>query len=115
MLIERGRPDLVVILTDVNRKESIVEARWEAKYMFSKTGRKIHNYIQAGFEFEDGLIIRHTDTFNLYSWTKMAFGWKGILFGWTPWFKKKLRSAARHGLNKWMAKADAGRDYFISD
>lgn len=65
-------------------------ANWEAYYTFSITGKKIHNIIKSEFEFKDGLIIKHTDTFDLYKWSKQALGFKGVLIGWTPFFKKKL-------------------------
>lgn len=75
-------------------------ANWEAYYTFSITGQKIHNIIKAEFEFKDGLIIKHTDTFNLYKWSKQAFGLKGVLIGWTPFFKKKLNSQTNKLLTK---------------
>jgi len=65
-------------------------ANWEAKYVFSKTGRKIHNKIRAEFKFKDGKIVSHLDNFNLYKWSIQAFGLKGLLIGWTPFFKTKL-------------------------
>ena len=65
-------------------------ASWEAFYTFSKTGRKVHNIIQANFEFKDGKIIKHTDTFNLYKWSKQALGIKGLLLGHTKYFRGKL-------------------------
>jgi len=65
-------------------------AHWEAHYTFSKTGRKVHNIIDAKFEFKDGKIIKHTDYFNLHNWAKQALGFKGLLLGGTNFFKKKL-------------------------
>lgn len=67
-------------------------AQWEAFYTFSKTGRHVHNVIQAEFEFKDNKIIRHTDHFDLYRWSRQALGWKGYLLGWTPFFKQKLHT-----------------------
>lgn len=66
------------------------KAHWEAFYTFSKTGRKVHNIIDAEFEFKDGKIIKHVDNFDLYKWARQAFGFKGILFGRTSYFKNKL-------------------------
>ena len=40
-------------------------AHWEAIYNFSETGRRVHNKIDARFEFRDDKIIRHADTFDL--------------------------------------------------
>lgn len=41
-------------------------AHWEAHYLFSKTGRKVHNRIDALFAFRDGLIVRHIDRFSFW-------------------------------------------------
>ena len=67
-------------------------ADWEAYYTFRKTGRKVHNVINAEFEFKDGKIINHFDQFDLYKWSKQALGFKGLLLGWTTFFKKKLNA-----------------------
>ncbi len=67
-------------------------AHWEAYYIFSKTGRKIHNIVNAEFEFKDGKIINHIDLFDLHKWSIQAFGFKGLMLGWTGFFKKKLNS-----------------------
>lgn len=66
-------------------------AHWEPIYTFSKTGRKVHNKIDAEFEFQDGLIIKHTDHFDLYRWSGQALGISGYLLGWTSFFRDKLR------------------------
>jgi ketosteroid isomerase-like protein len=85
----------------VNNKEGRVN--WEAKYVFSKTGRNVHNRISAHFKFKDGLIIDHRDHFNLHHWAAMAMGWKGRLIGGTSFFKKKLQSQTNNMLNKFLA------------
>jgi len=66
-------------------------AQWEAIYTFSQTGRKVHNKISASFVIENGLIVEHTDEFNLYAWSKQAMGIKGLLIGKTSFFKNKLQ------------------------
>ncbi len=67
-------------------------AHWEAFYIFRKTGRKVHNIVNAEFEFKDGKIINHIDRFDLHKWSIQAFGFKGLLLGWTGFFKKKLNA-----------------------
>ena len=79
-------------------------AHWEAIYPFSQTGRKVHNKIDAKFEFKDGLIIKHTDDFNLHSWAKQAMGFKGLLLGNTNFFKKKLNQTTGKLLAKFESK-----------
>lgn len=78
---------------------------WEAFYTFSKTGRKVHNKIDASFEFKDGLILRHTDVFNLRQWAKQALGFKGALLGGTSFFQKKLQAQTNRLLDKFEAKS----------
>ena len=73
-------------------------AHWEAQYIFSQTGRQVHNMLEA--EFKDGKIIKHTDSFNLHSWAKQAMGLKGLLLGGTGFFKKKLQEQTNRLLTK---------------
>lgn len=111
MLCERGK-DLQVVFSDVVATASADEgngrAHWEATYTFS-TGRKIHNVIEAAFEFRDGLIIRHQDTFDLWRWTRMALGPMGLFLGWTPLVQKRIRRTALAGLEKFMARIEGER------
>ncbi len=76
------------------------KANWEAFYTFKNTGRKVHNIISAKFKFKDGLIIEHTDHFDLHHWAKQAMGFKGYLIGGTNFFKKKLQANTNRLLNK---------------
>lgn len=75
-------------------------AHWEAHYVFSKTGKKVYNKIDAMFEFKDGKIIKHTDHFNLHNWAKQALGFKGYLIGGTSFFKRKLNAQTNRLLKK---------------
>lgn len=79
---------------------------WEAHYTLSTTGRKVHNIIDAKFQFKDGLIVRHVDHFDFYQWARHAFGVKGALLGWTPFFKKKVQSIVKSQLNKYVSKSN---------
>ncbi len=79
-------------------------AHWEAYYNFSKTGRKVHNKIDAQFTFKDGLIINHKDDFNLHKWAQQALGFKGLLFGGMGFFKTKLQKQTNDLLDKYIEK-----------
>lgn len=81
---------------------SIIKANWEAFYIFSKTGRSVHNKIKAQFEFKDGLIIKHTDDFNLHQWAWQALGLKGWLIGSFPFFKKQLQQQTNNALDSYL-------------
>ena len=80
-------------------------AKWEAIYNFSQTGRKVHNKISAEFEFKDGLIIKHTDSFNIHTWAKQAMGFKGLLLGNTSFFKSKLQKQTSYLLDSFITKS----------
>ncbi|MEM9859453.1 MAG: nuclear transport factor 2 family protein [Bacteroidota bacterium] len=104
MLLERGGKDLVIIYSDVQADKNEGKAYWEAIYNFSKTGRKVHNKIQASFTFKDGLILTHNDHFDFWIWSRMALGLPGILLGWSSFLKKKVQTQARGFLHKYRQK-----------
>ena len=56
---------------------------------------------------DDGRIVRHQDTFDLWRWSRMALGAKGAALGWTPLVKKAIRAQARKSLDAWMARSNA--------
>ncbi|BAO77174.1 nuclear transport factor 2 family protein [Winogradskyella sp. PG-2] len=91
-----------VISSNINTNDTNGSPHWEAFYMFSKTGRKVHNKIDAKFEFKDGLIIKHIDRFNLHKWSSQAMGIKGFLFGGMGFFKKKLQKQTNYLLSKFI-------------
>jgi len=90
--------------SEVNAGHEFGSALWEAKYIFSQTGNEVHNKIKAKFEFKDGLIIKHTDDFNLHTWAKQALGFKGWLLGNTSFFKNKLNQQTARLLEKFEQK-----------
>jgi len=96
--------DLAIEFSQVEASASHGSCHWEAIYTFSKTGRKVHNKIDATFEFENGLIIRHSDTFDLWHWSKMALGTPGLLLGWSSFMKKKIRFMAEQNLRNFIGK-----------
>jgi ketosteroid isomerase-like protein len=93
-----------VTFSDITYTDEKGTAHWEAQYNFSKTGRKVHNKIDASFEIKDGKIIKHIDSFNLHSWAGQALGFKGKLLGGTGFFKKKLHAQTKHTLDAFIAK-----------
>ncbi len=91
MLIDRGKGQLKIEFTNIQTKGEKVYAHWEAEYLFSQTGRQVHNKIDAEFEFIDGQIIKHIDRFDFWKWSSMALGAPGTLLGWSPLVKNKVR------------------------
>ncbi len=96
---QKGK-NFIVDASDIVCSDDTGTAHWEAHYSFSKTGRKVHNIIEAKFEFKDGKIINHIDRFDLHKWAKQAIGFKGVLLGGTNFFKNKLQSQTHHFLTK---------------
>ena len=97
--------DLEVTASDVHADDQRGRAHWDARYTFGQTGRKVLNRIDAEFEFRDGLIVRHTDTFSFWKWARQALGPAGLALGWTPPLQNKVRSMARQGLDKYMRES----------
>lgn len=105
MLCTRGK-DMRIEFKDVKAELQTGSAHWDAYYSFSKTGRKVHNSIDATFEFKDGLILNHRDHFNFYRWSKQALGTPAVLLGWTGFFRKKVQASAMEGLKQFRKQND---------
>lgn len=99
-----GATDLATEFSEVKATGQEGRGHCEAKYRFSKTGRKVHNKIDAKFTFEEGLIVRHRDQFNLWAWSSMALGPVGTLLGWTPMLQRKIRIMAATNLKAFIEK-----------
>ena len=102
MLCKNGK-DLSLTYSNIQTDDNeYYTCNWTAKYTFSKTGRKVVNHIKAFMRIKDGKIIEHSDGFRLSTWIAQAFGWKGVLFGWTGFMKRKVQKAARKNLESFM-------------
>jgi hypothetical protein len=101
MFCETGN-DLSISFGSVEADDVRGSATWEASYIFSSSGRRVLNHIDASFEFLDGLITVHRDSFDFYAWTKMALGPVGWALGWTPLLKKKVRRMASGQLDRFI-------------
>lgn len=111
MLLEKSQGQLEIRFSKLKVTGLTGTADWRANYTFSRTKRPIENLIRAQFEFKDGLIFRHEDQFNLYQWSKQAFGIKGVLLGWTPFFKKGIHEQAIETLHSFQRKNQQGFEY----
>ncbi|MEN2402435.1 nuclear transport factor 2 family protein [Flavobacterium sp. MC2016-06] len=94
MLILRSKGNIKIEFSNIKADDSTGSANWVATYNFSKTNRNVINKIAAEFVFQDGLIIKHTDSFDIWKWAKQAFGPAGYLLGWTGFFQKKVQKQA---------------------
>ncbi len=106
MLCTRGT-DLELEHSDVRTDGDRGSAHWDAHYTFSATGRHVHNSIDAGFVFADGLIAEHRDRFSLWRWSRQALGPVGLALGWSPPVQNKVRAQARESLREFMADSPA--------
>ncbi|RTY75426.1 nuclear transport factor 2 family protein [Flavobacterium sp. LS1R10] len=101
MLLEKSKGNITIKFSAVKADDYIGSVQFIATYNFSKTNRKVVNRIQAQFQFKDGLIIKHTDDFDIFKWSKQAFGITGYLLGWTGFFHKKIQEQALLSLKKY--------------
>jgi ketosteroid isomerase-like protein len=97
MLLSRAA-DLAVTLDECEAGPQAGEARWTARYTFSRTGRPVVNRVNGLFAFRDGLIVRHYDSFSFWRWSGQALGPAGKLLGWLPPLKWKVRKDAERAL-----------------
>jgi ketosteroid isomerase-like protein len=106
MLCSRAT-DLRVEARDIAADDSQGSAHWEAWYTFTRTGRPVHNVIDATFRFRDGRIATHNDAFDLWRWAGQALGPSGKLLGWSPIIQGAVRRQARDALAKYMGSANS--------
>jgi ketosteroid isomerase-like protein len=101
MLCTNGK-DLRVVASGIEADDSHGKAHWEAWYTFSATNRKVHNVIEAKFDFKDGLIAHHVDRFDFWAWSEQALGATGTWLGWSSLLKYKVRRTAAKSLEKFL-------------
>jgi hypothetical protein len=88
---------------DVRAEGSSGQAHWDAHYRFSATGRLVDNSIDARFGFTpEGLIATHRDSFAFWSWARQALGTPGLLLGWSPMLRAKVRATAAANLSAFL-------------
>jgi len=104
MLLLKSKGNIKIEFSDIKADEFTGSAKWTATYNFSKTNRKVVNKVSSQFVFQDGLIIKHTDSFDVWKWSKQAFGFTGYLLGWTGFFQKKINQQALSSLEKFQSQ-----------
>lgn len=109
MLTSRAT-DLDVELVESDADDDSGTAHWIARYTFVRTGRPVVNDVRATFRFRDGLIAEHHDEFDFHKWSRQALGTPGLLLGWTPLLRNKVRSTARGDLEKFLAEDRSAQD-----
>jgi ketosteroid isomerase-like protein len=102
MLLARAH-DLAATLDEASADAEGGWARCTARYTFTRTGRPVVNHLSGLFAFRDGLIVRHHDSFSFWRWSAQAFGPAGLLFGWAPPLRWKVRKDAARALASFRA------------
>jgi ketosteroid isomerase-like protein len=84
---------------DVQADGRTGRAHWDAHYRFGATGRIVDNAIDSEFRFTpEGLIAEQRDRFDFWAWSRQALGAPGLLLGWTPMLRRKVRAGAAKNL-----------------
>ena len=100
----KGREDWKLVFSGVTADASTGAVHWDATYRFSATGRMVLNRIDGSFRFDaKGRIVQHHDHFDFWAWSRQALGTPGLLLGWTPFLRAKVRQKANAGLRKYLA------------
>ncbi len=107
MLCKRATKFSLVFDNIILLDEEYATCYWTATYIFAATGNKVVNQIKAHLRIKDGLIIEHTDHFNLYKWAKQALGFKGFFLGWTSFVQNKIKKQARESLQKFIQQKNS--------
>ncbi|KAA6346349.1 hypothetical protein EZS27_006131 [termite gut metagenome] len=105
MLLNRADGNIKIQFRNVEANDISGRADWLAEYHYGPHKRKVINNVSAKFEFKDGKIIKHTDHFDLWKWTKQALGTTGYLLGWSTFMKNKIQKMTNDSLAKFISKS----------
>ena len=97
-----SKASLAYKILEVNDKHAKVN--WTAHYKYGPKKRKVVNNVTANFEFKEAKILKHTDDFNLWAWSKQALGISGYLLGWSSYMRDQIQKKTGNLLNSYIAK-----------
>ena len=101
---KRSRDEWQLVASGLAVESDRGRAHWEATYLYGPADRRVHNSVDAEFEFSvDGLILRHNDHFDFRAWARQALGLPGQLLGWSPWMQRFVRRQAADKLGRFLA------------
>ncbi len=103
MLLEKSTT-LDIDYSNISADAEHGKAYWTATYIFSKTNKEVVNHVTSKFEFKDGKILRHIDSFNLKIWANQALGIKSTLLYVLGQLKPVVQSNARKTLISYIKK-----------
>ena len=104
MLLSNKDANLKITFSNVKAKGNMGSADWRAEYLYGPKKRKVINKIHADFVFKAGKIVGHTDSFDLWRWSRQALGPVGYIMGWTPYLRSKVQRMANGRLDTYIGK-----------
>ena len=99
MLLSRRTDTTTITFGNVRPTAQGGTAEWTAEYPFGKAKRRVVNQITTDIRIRGGKITEHTDTFDLWRWSRQAIGPAGYLLGWTDYLQQKIRTTATERLD----------------
>ena len=108
MLCARSK-DLKISYEILDCTEETAKIRWQAYYTFTKTGRFVHNTVDATIGAASGKIVVHVDKFSFWKWSRQALGPIGFLLGWSSILKNKVRQDAMISLRNFIKKREVSK------
>jgi ketosteroid isomerase-like protein len=102
MLLSSKKNTILISLNHSQADAKEGTAQWDAQYTYGPSNRKVLNRVDAYFKFENAKIIEHVDRFSLWKWSSQALGLPGLLLGWTPYMKRRIRLMANSRLDKYI-------------
>jgi hypothetical protein len=103
MLCARAR-ELAVECANVAADDGHGRSDLDARYVFTATGRRVHNRIHSEFTFDGGRIAVHRDDFDMRRWLRMAIGPVTLVPGISGVLQRRVRAQARRSLDEWIER-----------
>lgn len=103
MLLSNKSNDTTITFNNVEIVENTGRANWIATYKYGPKKRPVINNVSAYFEFKQGKIIKHVDSFDVWKWTRQALGISGYIMGWTPMMMKKIQKTTHKRLDDYIS------------
>lgn len=110
MLLSRAEEDFGIEVNILEDTPARARVDWVAHYKFSATRRPVANRISTQMHFSAGKIVRQQDQFSLWRWSAQALGTSGLLFGWTPLVRNRIRAQAANALRDYARRTAAPQE-----
>ena len=111
MLLSNKNSDVAVEYAILEAEDMPDKVSWVAEYKYGPKKRNVINRVAATFEFKDDKIIRHTDYFDLWAWSRQALGLSGYALGWSSWMKNKIQEETNKRLSQFIANKNLPTEY----